>query len=109
TPRANASSSYSPDPRVSRPTKTRAPSPDQSADALPSRSTRATVRNSPTHPRTPSGPQYWRTGQPPNARGELADVHLDAAISRHSCGRRVRRGGMEERERCVVQGDARDA
>ena len=45
-----------PEPRVSRPTKTR-PRPDQSADALPSRSTSSGVRNSPTMPRTPSVPK----------------------------------------------------
>ena len=56
TPRANASSSSSPEPRVSRPTKTRPP-PDQSADALPRRSTSSTVMNSPTMPRTPSVPK----------------------------------------------------
>src|SRR4051794_37347429 len=59
TPRANASSSSSPEPRVSRPTKTRPP-PDQSADALPSRSTSSGVISSPTMPRTPSVPKYSR-------------------------------------------------
>src|SRR5207245_175922 len=54
TPRANASSSASPEARVSRPMKTR-PRPDQSADALPSRSTRSAVTNSPTMPPTFSG------------------------------------------------------
>ena len=46
-----------PSARVSRPTKTRPP-PDQSVDALPSRSTSSAVRNSPTTPRTPSVPKY---------------------------------------------------
>src|SRR5262245_520251 len=57
TPRAKASSSASPEPRVSRPTKTRPP-PLQSVAALPSRSTRSSVRSSPTTPRTPSVPKY---------------------------------------------------
>src|SRR5882724_346806 len=60
TPRANASSSSGPDPRVSRPTKTRPPF-DQSVAALPSRSTSSVVRSSPTIPRTPSVPKYSRT------------------------------------------------
>ena len=57
TPRANAASSSGPEPRVSRPTKTR-PRRDQSVAALPSRSTSSTVRSSPTTPRTPSVPKY---------------------------------------------------
>ena len=56
---ANAASSSGPEPRVSRPTKTR-PRPDQSVAALPSCSTSSTVRSSPTTPRTPSVPKYRR-------------------------------------------------
>src|SRR3954463_9101200 len=59
TPRANASSSATPDARVSRPTKTFA-APVQVAAARPSRSTSSGVRNSPTTPRTPSVPKYLR-------------------------------------------------
>ena len=57
TPRANASSSSTPEARVSRPTKTFA-APVQSAAARPRRSTSSGVRNSPTTPRTPSVPKY---------------------------------------------------
>src|SRR4051794_30150281 len=59
TPRANASSSSTPDARVSRPTKTFA-APVQVAAARPGRSTSSGVRNSPTTPRTPSVPKYLR-------------------------------------------------
>src|SRR5436190_14729645 len=59
TPRANASSSSTPDARVSRPTNTFA-APVQRAAARPSRSTSSGVRDSPTTPRTPSVPKYLR-------------------------------------------------
>ena len=59
TPRANASSSSSPDARVSRPTNTLA-APVQSAAARPRRSTSSGVMDSPTTPRTPSVPKYLR-------------------------------------------------
>jgi hypothetical protein len=58
-PLASALSSSIPDARVSRPTKMR-PRPDQSVAARPRRSTRSAVRSSPTTPRTPSVPKYWR-------------------------------------------------
>ena len=51
-----ARSSAGPEPRVSRPTKTR-PRPAQVVDARPSCSTRSRVRLSPTMPRTPSVPK----------------------------------------------------
>src|SRR6476660_4285353 len=59
TPRANASSSATPDERVSRPTQTFA-APVHVAAARPRRSTSSGVRNSPTTPRTPSVPKYFR-------------------------------------------------
>src|SRR4051812_22015983 len=80
TPRTNASSSSSPDPRVSRPTKTREPAPAQSAAALPRRSTRSTVRNSPTIPRTPSVPKYARTGRDPSPRKPRCDCSRALAL-----------------------------
>src|SRR3954468_10715866 len=57
TPRTNASSSSGPEPRVSRPMKTR-PRPHQRVTALPSCSTSSGVSVSPTTPRTPSVPKY---------------------------------------------------
>src|SRR5262245_56670976 len=62
-PRASASSSSTPDARVSRPTMIR-PWPDHSVAARPRRSTRLAVRSSPTTPRTPSVPKYWRAKLP---------------------------------------------
>src|SRR3954451_13794415 len=59
TPRAKASSSSTPDPRVSRPTNT-FDAPVHVAAARPRRSTSSGVRNSPTTPRTPSVPKYLR-------------------------------------------------
>src|SRR5215211_1665343 len=67
-PRANASSSSGPEPRVSRPTKTR-PRPDQSVAALPSCSMSSAVRSWPTTPRTPSVPKNRR-----NSRSALAEL-----------------------------------
>ena len=59
TPRANASSSSGRSRGCRGRRKTR-PRPDQRVDALPSRSTRSTVRSWPTTPRTPSVPKYRR-------------------------------------------------
>ena len=55
-PRATASSSSGPEPRVSRPTRTRPP-PAHSVAALPIASTSSGVRSEPTTPRTPSVPK----------------------------------------------------
>ena len=55
-PRTTASSRSGPEPRVSRPTKTR-PRPDHPVAARPSRSTSSRVSVSPTIPRTPSVPK----------------------------------------------------
>src|SRR4051794_4388214 len=59
TPRANASCSSTPDARVSRPTNTFW-APVHRDAARPRRSTSSGVRNSPTTPRTPSVPKYFR-------------------------------------------------
>src|SRR5436189_721695 len=113
TPRANASSSSGPDPRVSRPTKTRPPF-DQSAAALPSRSTSSVVRSSPTTPRTPSVPKYKRTATLTLAElrrfAGLVETGLlaldDAGVARQEAGALERlaqvRIGHDEREGDLV-------
>ncbi len=57
--RQRAPSSSTPEPRVSRPMRTRS-APLQRAAARPSRSTRSAVTSSPAMPRTPSVPKYRR-------------------------------------------------
>ena len=89
TPRAKAASSAGPEPRVSRPTKTR-PRPDQRVAARPSRSTSSSVRNSPTMPRTPSVPKYLRAMRARLTLGELR-APCGPCGGRPSCARRSAR------------------
>src|SRR3954470_11292006 len=112
-PCASAASSSTPDARVSRPTKMR-PRPDQSVAARPRRSTSSAVRSSPTTPRTPSVPKYWR-----GIRLALAELRGlarlvqpgllaldDACVARQEAGALERdaqfRVGLDERARDSV-------
>ena len=89
-PRATACSSSGPEPRVSRPTRTRPP-PAHSVAAFPIRSTRSAVRSAPTTPRTPSVPKYRRATAGDTLAASRTGAPCAPCAGRPSCARRCER------------------
>src|SRR3954468_9334327 len=110
TPRANASSSSTPDARVSRPTKT-FEAPVHVAAARPSRSTSSGVRNSPTTPRTPPVPKYFlamKRGLPLAELGRLARLVQAGLLALHdACVTRQEAGALQRHAKLGVDFDER--